>query len=340
MLKIVPMVVVLVAGIPLAAATGGPEGSFAEIHGAVEDLAAQIREAGPRRVAVVDLVDLRGNVLELGRALAEEISSVLVREGGPLQVVDRMSLGALLREHDLQVTGLVDPETTKELGKISGVEVLVTGALTPLGEKVHVTLKAIDTETATVVASTTVDLRQTVAIDRLLQLGVPRRNPRPGTSSRAQGDYQGTAKFEKLGALDVQLVSLEVLNDGDLTLALSVRNTRAAGESVGVAWKAQGSGGIADYWKFTPRPTASVTSRDGERARCREASGLGFARTSEDWSVLEPTETTEATLKCDGPRSFYGATSFNVRIELWVYDGESRRREAESVQFRDVRPVK
>src|SRR5712664_187432 len=112
-------------------------------------LAAKIAESGRKRIAVVDFTDLQGNVTELGRYLAEELSGALVNDSRGFRVIDRAHLKSILQEHKLAATGLIDPETARQLGKIAGVDTLVTGTITSaFGDTVRVLVKALDVETA------------------------------------------------------------------------------------------------------------------------------------------------------------------------------------------------
>lgn len=136
------------------------------------ELAEEISAAQKKTIAVVDFTDLRGNVTELGRFLAEELSVSLAAAHRGFEVVDRTHLAVLLREHKLSRTGLIDPQTAKELGKIAGVEALITGTLTRLGDSIRIAIKILDTESAKIIGSTTGNIAKTAAIDDLLNRGI------------------------------------------------------------------------------------------------------------------------------------------------------------------------
>jgi curli production assembly/transport component CsgG len=122
--------------------------------------------------AVIDFTDLRGNVTELGRFLAERLSVSLASEiadhGGTVEIIDRTHLKAILQEHKLAASGLIDIQTVQQVGKIAGADTLITGTLTPLGDSVNLTVKGLDSETAHLVASASVDIPKTKAIEDLL----------------------------------------------------------------------------------------------------------------------------------------------------------------------------
>jgi TolB-like protein len=135
-------------------------------------MAEKIVQAEKRTVAVADFTDLQGNVTELGRFIAERFSVALAGAGKGLAVIDRTHIKTLLREHKLSETGLIDTTTAKELGKIAGVEALITGTLTPFGDTVEMTIKVLDTETAKVIDAGVGSVAKTEAIKELLEKGI------------------------------------------------------------------------------------------------------------------------------------------------------------------------
>jgi len=152
-----------------------------EFKGVSSTLAAKIAESARKRVAVVDFTDLQGNVTELGRYLAEELSGALVNDARSFRVIDRAHLKAILQEHKLAETGLIEPQTARQLGKIAGVDTLVTGTITSaFGETVRVLVKALDVETADIIAQSTADIPKTDAIKILLGQGIATGIPAPG----------------------------------------------------------------------------------------------------------------------------------------------------------------
>lgn len=143
-----------------------------EAQTAANAISEKLTAAGKRSVAVVDFTDLQGQVTELGRFLAEEISVALASSERPLDVVDRSHLKVLIQENKLSATGLIDPATAKKLGQIAGVDAIVTGTLTPFGDTVRLTLKVLDSSTARIVAATTAEIPKTKAIEELVARGV------------------------------------------------------------------------------------------------------------------------------------------------------------------------
>lgn len=143
-----------------------------EIKSLSSVMSENIARAGKKTIAVVDFIDLQGNVTELGRFLAEEFSVALSGTGKGFEVVERTQLKAILKEHKLVLTGIIDPSTAKKLGQIVGVDALITGTITPFGDTVRVAAKVLDTGSGKVIAASSGDIPKTKAIEELLARGI------------------------------------------------------------------------------------------------------------------------------------------------------------------------
>lgn len=139
-----------------------------EIKNLSSIMAENITRAGMKKIAVVDFVDLQGNITELGRFIAEEFSVNLAGAKKGFRVVERTHLKTILKEHKLALTGVIDPTTAKKLGQIAGVDALVTGTITPFGESVRLAIKVLDTATGDVIDALSGEISKTKAIEELL----------------------------------------------------------------------------------------------------------------------------------------------------------------------------
>ena len=146
-----------------------------------------VKSGSVSKVAVVDFLDLQGSMTELGRFLAEEMSLNLtqINQHGKIDfqgkvlipgkdrntffdIIDRTHLATLLKEHQLSMTGVVESSIRRKIGEISGVDALVTGTVTRFVDKVSVTIKVLDTQTAKVICSAKTDLPLTSSIKSIL----------------------------------------------------------------------------------------------------------------------------------------------------------------------------
>jgi len=147
-----------------AAPLAAYEGSFEQD---ARDLARSLEMAEVRSVAVIDFFDLRGRVTELGRFLADDLSTALVAANPSVKVIDRLRLAAILEEHKLSATGLLDEETARTVGRIAGVDVLITGRLTTFEETVRVSLQGLRVPSAEVVVSAVLEVPRTPRVAEL-----------------------------------------------------------------------------------------------------------------------------------------------------------------------------
>lgn len=164
-----------------------------EIRSLSNAMAENIAKAGKKRIAVVDFTDLQGNVTELGRFIAEEMSVDFTMTAKGFEVIDRNHLNRILAEHKLSISGIVDQKTVQKLGQIAGVDALVTGSITPLDRSIRVVCKVIATDTARVISAAKGDIAKTKAIEELLGRGIDSTS---GTASPSQAKPKALVKAE------------------------------------------------------------------------------------------------------------------------------------------------
>ena len=91
---------------------------------------AQDSEAGPKKpvVTVSRFTNSTGKPLEVGIGLGDKLNLALDATQR-FTIVERLRLEDVMREQHLELSGLVDPSTAKEVGKLLGVDYLVVGNL-------------------------------------------------------------------------------------------------------------------------------------------------------------------------------------------------------------------
>ncbi|MBD3288219.1 hypothetical protein GF337_05390 [candidate division KSB1 bacterium] len=111
------------------------------------------RRADVLKTAVVEFEE-RGNleIKDAGAIVAEWMTTALNKTGA-FEVYERLSMQKLLEEHEIGQSGLMDEETIARIGKMRGVQAIITGSVIKFGNIVSVTAKLIDTETAQIIDS-------------------------------------------------------------------------------------------------------------------------------------------------------------------------------------------
>lgn len=149
-----------------------------EITVIVSDLVTKMKtKTTIKNVAIADFSNLNGTPTELGKYLAEQFSDVMVNANTSFSIVDRGRLNYLLKEAGLDAKGLLDPNSVAKLGKLKGIDAIVIGSMTSVGENLNVNVKTINLETAVILASAKGSLRRTPAI---IELEKKELAPEPG----------------------------------------------------------------------------------------------------------------------------------------------------------------
>ena len=129
----------------------------------VNQIITSLSQNQKTKIAIIEFSDIQGNITNLGRYLAEELTTRLYRTG-KFEVVERQLLNTILQEHQLSISGIIDENSVVELGKILGVDAIATGSITDLGSGVKVNARLISAKTGKVfsVASAKIPKDETV----------------------------------------------------------------------------------------------------------------------------------------------------------------------------------
>ena len=300
-----------------------------EIKDISANMAKEIADAGKKTIAVADFTDLQGNVTELGRFLAEEFSVALAGAGTRFEVVDRIHLKSIIMEHKLSATGMIDPKTARKLGKIAGVQALITGTVTPFGDNVRVTVKILDTETAKIIGASTANIAKTKAIEELLARGIETHSTYQHPTSSQYIPPAGTGMSKKVGPLTIRMKKI-MISKGQAIVALGVLNGSDKGFKMGRV-----------------RPKPSLTDEKGNVYRykdgliCDTDLGTNFP---EDGLTLTPKLENDIMLKFtykDREINYTDIGSvFTFSLSYEVYSLKTRSDSDYKVVFMDVKAQK
>jgi TolB-like protein len=269
-----------------------------EIDRIAEEVAASVQKSGLKNIAVVDFTDLQGNVQEIGRFMAEELTTSLVLGQRSFKTIDRANLRSILNEQKLAMTGLINPENAKKL-KISGVDGLVTGTLTPFGESIRLSIKVVSVETAQIVGAARGLVPKTSAMESLgtaidetsqpvAASGGPSAQPNKGKYVSQDGTLRTTLKFFRKDSSDrIKAIFLvEAIKEGSLEI----------------------------WW-----PNEEVVDDQGEQWELIECSGIGQSEGSR-LTISSGTPMTVLMVFKSG-KSASKATKFNLVGQIRIYDG-------------------
>lgn len=121
-------------------------------------------------IAVVEFSDLQGNVTDFGRFLSEELITKLYQTKRFI-VVERQMLNKIITEQKLSLTGIVDQASARQLGKLYGVDAIVSGTITDLSQTLRINTRLISTATGEIFAVASTDIYKDESVSNLLMKG-------------------------------------------------------------------------------------------------------------------------------------------------------------------------
>lgn len=178
---------------------------------AVKDLATQISGSIAKqqktRIAVVPFRELDGRTTVLGTYLAEELVTNLFMIGN-LDIIERAMLDKVIGELKLGSTGAIDPETAKKVGKIAGVEAIVTGSITDLQSYVGINCRLIDTETGRIFGAAQTKIVKDDDVKKIMTMPVtPAQTTSPARASAPAAGEKKAATWQ-YGTIHVTVESM------------------------------------------------------------------------------------------------------------------------------------
>jgi TolB-like protein len=150
----------------------------------------------------------------------EELITYLVNDGN-LTVVDRSNLEMLQREMNFQLSGEVSDESAQAIGKKLGAQTIISGSLTPLGNRWRMRIKALEVETAKVQGVRTYTIKKDAILSNLIpktigdKIGTGALNIVFGLGSYLDGDMSGGITLSAGYAAAITLFLIESALDWD-----------------------------------------------------------------------------------------------------------------------------
>lgn len=83
----------------------------------------------------------------------EDITGEIILKGKWMKLVERKKLDEVLKEHKMELTGLIDTKSTSKLGKFLEASIILCGKMYYLGTDRVVHVRAVDIATSEIVAA-------------------------------------------------------------------------------------------------------------------------------------------------------------------------------------------
>ncbi len=141
--------------VPISSAQPPAKSDATEIIAAA--ILADVPKLQHKTIAVIEYSEAQGSNYvpsARGRLLAERVTTRLVN-AGQVEVVERAQLDKVMRELKLGTSGLMDDATVKSIGKLLGVEAIVTGTLSQVGPETEIHSRMVRVEDGVILAAVT-----------------------------------------------------------------------------------------------------------------------------------------------------------------------------------------
>lgn len=199
-----------------------PSYAAEDLETGIQEMAKQLSAAmgggKVKKIAVVEFPDLNGYQSALGQFIAEELVTQLSTgsNAGQFDVVERRQLARVLQEQELTDSSLFDAQSISKIGKILGIEAVVTGSIADLGTDIKINARAISVETAKVFAAASTKIpknetvlglmRQNAGVTQGVSSGATAGRPVPRPAQRSGVSFQN-------GFLRIDVTSITVSKD-------------------------------------------------------------------------------------------------------------------------------
>jgi len=118
-------------------------------------------------VAVFDFPDLDGKTSKFGTFISEEVITKLFQTK-KFKVIERQLLNKILIEQKLQASGIFDEKSVKILGKLLGVNTIVSGTIADLSNSIKINARLISSETGEIFATASCEIDKDQAVENML----------------------------------------------------------------------------------------------------------------------------------------------------------------------------
>jgi TolB-like protein len=189
----------------------------------VSELSKQISdgltENQKRTIAVVEFVDLKGNVTDFGRFMAEELITRLYQTK-KFKVIERQLLNKVVTEQKLSLTGMIDQTSAQKLGRLLGVDAIASGTVTDLGKTLRVNARLISTGTGEIFAVASTEIAKDDSVTKLIGA----RDTEPTNGNDKTGQPTAAQTIDDLG-FTFELQPCE-MSRSMISCNISIKNNR------------------------------------------------------------------------------------------------------------------
>ena len=122
----------------------------------LDDIFAKYEILKSKKIGIFDFSTLDGKENPDGKRLSKKLLEQLIKKGG-LKFVERSEIDKLLKAQGIEQTGIIDPETIKESGKVFSIDVMINGTISRVNRNGELSIKAVDLSTGEIYLASSVN---------------------------------------------------------------------------------------------------------------------------------------------------------------------------------------
>ena len=192
-LKFSVFVTVMLFVVSCATTPAGSPSDTSTFEGAVRSLAIKLQPSFDNTTTKPSAAIMNFTTENNANALEQYTSSILFEQffsSGKMRLVERENIDKLLSEQNFQLSGTVDDDTAKSIGKIIGVDYVCYGTIMELGEFLRISGKIVNIQTGEIVSVASVNAPKDATVSALLG-----SSSRTVASSQTESVAQNTTRI-------------------------------------------------------------------------------------------------------------------------------------------------
>lgn len=197
------------------------------------DMVKSLSQEKKSKIAIMEFPDLNGQVSESGKFIPEELTTRFFRTKR-FDVVECQLINKVIDEQRLGVTGMLDANSAAEIGKMLGVEAIVTGTITDIGASIRINARMIATQTGSVFAVSSANISKDDYILALMKK-IPAHDAYPYSMGGQETTHATTTKTlskNTVDGIDFEVVSAKVVSGDHILIDVMVTKTSRTDKEV------------------------------------------------------------------------------------------------------------
>jgi TolB-like protein len=157
-----------------------------QLENLINQIVASLAQNDKSKIAVMDFVNMNGEITKLGRYMSEELTTRLYLTG-KFEVIERKLLDKIIEEQKISMSGMIDESSAVELGRVLGVDAIASGTITDLGISVKVNARLISAESGKLFSVASVEIPKNDKVKVLLSQSIATSTVAGTTTSTSGG---------------------------------------------------------------------------------------------------------------------------------------------------------